>query len=92
MEILGFVGIGLGALLAFIGWVWLVVLGFKVGGPLWGILNFLFSPLAAIVFCVMKKTGWVPLALMLVGIFFYAVGAIPVVISMMDSAGSAPQF
>lgn len=84
MEILGFAGIGLGFLLFLIGWIWLVVLGFKEGGPLWGILNLLFSPLAAIIFCFMKKTGWVPLALMLIGIFFYAIGAIPIVMKLME--------
>jgi len=92
MEILGFLGIGFGALLCLIGWIWLVVLGFKEGGALWGILNLLFSPLAAIIFCIVKKTGWIPLAIMIVGIFFYALGAIPLVISMMNQSGGAAPF
>jgi hypothetical protein len=90
MEILGFLGIGFGALLFLIGWIWLIVLGFKEGGPLWGILIIFFSWLAGIIFCFMKKTGWIPLALMLVGIFFYAIGVIPIAIKMMDTSGGSP--
>ena len=84
MEILGLAGMGFGGLLVLIGWIWLVVLGFKEGGPLWGILNILFSPLAAIIFCFVKKTGWIPLAMMLIGIFFYGVGMVPIVMKMME--------
>lgn len=86
MEILGGAGIVLGGLLSFIGWVWLVVLGFKEGGPLWGILNFLFSPLAAIIFCFVKKTGWIPLALMIVGVFITSIGMVPLILKGMEGA------
>jgi hypothetical protein len=85
MGILGGLGMGFGALLFLIGWIWLIVVGFKQGGALWGILIILFSWLAGIIFCFMNKTGWVPLVLMLVGVFFYAVGAVPFMMSMMDS-------
>lgn len=84
MEILGVAGMGLGGLLFLIGWIWLIVLGFKQGGALWGILIILFSWIAGIIFCFMKKTGWIPLALMLVGVFFYAVGAVPVMMKLME--------
>jgi len=84
MEILGFAGMGLGGLLFIIGWIWLIVVGFKQGGALWGILIILFSWLAGIIFCIMNKTGWIPLALMLVGVFFYAVGAVPVMLKVME--------
>lgn len=86
MEILGGAGIALGGLLSFIGWVWLVVLGFKEGGPLWGILNFLFSPLAAIIFCFVKKTGWIPLALMIIGVFITSIGMVPFILQGMEGA------
>jgi len=84
MEILGFGAIGLGLLLMLIGWIWLVVTGFKVGGALWGILNIFFQPITGLIFCIMHKTGWGALILMIVGIVIYGGGLIPVVMSNMD--------
>ena len=92
MEILGGIGMGFGALLYLIGFIWLVVLGFKLGGALWGLLNFFFSPISSIVFCIMKKTGWIPLALMLVGGFFWIIGLVPLIISIMQQSGSSAPF
>ncbi|NNF00144.1 MAG: hypothetical protein HKN25_14075 [Pyrinomonadaceae bacterium] len=84
MEILGFAAIGLGLLLMFIGWIWLIVSGFKTGGALWGILNIFFQPITGIIFCFVHKTGWVPLILMIIGIVIYSGGLIPIVMSNMD--------
>ena len=90
MEIIGYAAISLGSLIMFIGWIWMLVLGFKEGGALWGILIFLFSPLAALVFCIVKKTGWIPLALMIVGIVISMIGAVPLVMSIMSQMQDVP--
>lgn len=59
--------IGLGVLTSIIGWIWLVVVGFQKGGALWGILIIFFNWLAGLIFCIMYKTGWLPLAMMVLG-------------------------
>ncbi len=84
MEILGFGLIGFGILIALVGWIWLIVSGFKVGGPLWGILNVFFQPITGIIFCVMHKTGWVPLALMIIGNVIAGIGMVPLIMSNVD--------
>jgi hypothetical protein len=67
----------LGWLVMVVGWIWLVVTAFKAGGALWGILNILFNPLAGLIFCIVKKTGWQPFIVMVIGciIAFGAGGA-----------------
>lgn len=67
MEYVGLGALGIGLLIALIGWVWLIITGFKEGGPLWGVMIILFSWLAGLIFCVVKKTGWAPLIMMIVG-------------------------
>jgi hypothetical protein len=64
----------LGILVFLIGYIWIIVLGFKVGGVLWGILNIFFEPLTGLIFCIMKKTGWLQLGLMIVGIIIIMLG------------------
>lgn len=88
MDTMGIVGmgvIGIGTLIALVGWIWLVVIGFQKGGALWGILIFFFSWLAGLIFCIMNKTGWVPLALMIVGGIISGIGAVPVMMKMMEN-------
>ena len=63
---------GIGGLLALIGWIWLVVTAFKVGGALWGILNIFLQPITGLIFCIVKKDGWTPFILMIVGIVLAA--------------------
>lgn len=65
---------GVGGLLALIGWIWLVIVGFQVGGVLWGILNILLQPITGLIFCIVKKAGWIPFILMIVGVVL-AVGS-----------------
>lgn len=84
MEILGYGAMGIGGLIALIGWIWLIIVGFKEGGALWGILIFFFSWLAGLVFCIMNKTGWVPLAMMIVGGIISGIGMVPVMMSVME--------
>lgn len=74
MEIIGAGIAGLGGLIAFIGYIWLIVVGFKQGGPLWGILIIFFNYLAGLIFCIMFKTGWVPWILMVLGGLVAGVG------------------
>ena len=64
----------LGAVVFFIGYIWIIVLGFKVGGVLWGILNIFFEPITGLIFCIVKKTGWLQLVLMIVGIVIIMLG------------------
>jgi hypothetical protein len=85
MEIVGTLALGLGGLIAFIGWVWLIVLGFKHGGALWGILIILFSWLAGLVFCIMHKTGWIPLILMILGGIVAGAGMVPLIMKQLEN-------
>ncbi len=88
MEIMQMLGLGailVGVLIAFIGWVWLVVIGFKTGGALWGILNIFFQPITGIIFCVMHKTGWLALALLIIGNVIAIIGMIPIIMDNINS-------
>lgn len=75
----------LGLLLFLVGWIWLIVVGFKQGGALWGILIFLFSWLAGLIFAIMNKTGWTQLILMIVGFVLMMVGGMAAGYSSMDT-------
>jgi hypothetical protein len=88
MEILGFGIMGIGSLIALIGWIWLVVLGFQVGGALWGILNIFFQPITGLIFCIMNKTGWMQFAMMIIGYVLAIGGMIP---AMMSAVNSMPR-
>ena len=81
MQILGLGAMGIGILIALIGWIWLIVTGFKVGGALWGILNIFFQPITGIIFCIMHKTGWLPLALLIIGNVLAGIGMVPTIMS-----------
>jgi hypothetical protein len=70
MGILAWVG----CLLIFVGYIWLIITGFKVGGALWGILNIFFQPITGLIFCVVKKAGWQPFLLMVAGIILAGIG------------------
>jgi hypothetical protein len=85
MEVVGYGAMGLGGLIAFIGWVWLIVVGFKEGGAVWGILIFFFSVIAGLIFCIMKKTGWIPLVLMIVGGVISGIGMVPVMMKIVEN-------
>ena len=85
MELIGFGAMGLGGLLAFIGWIWLLVVGFQKGGALWGILIFFFNWLAGLIFCIIHKTGWIPLILMILGGIISGIGAVPIMMKAMEN-------
>jgi hypothetical protein len=85
MELIGAAGMGLGGLIAFIGWIWLLVVGFKEGGVLWGLLIFFFSGLGGLIFCIVHKTGWMPFILMIVGGLVASFGMVPMVLSNMEN-------
>ena len=85
MEIIGFGAVGIGSLIALIGWIWLIVVGFQKGGVLWGILIIFFSWIAGLIFCIMHKTGWLPLILMVVGGIISGIGAVPVMLKAMEN-------
>lgn len=57
----------LGCILLLVGWIWLMVIAGKTAGVLWAVLIFFFSLLAGLIFCIMKKTGWMQWGMMLVG-------------------------
>ncbi len=79
---MGGILIGLGGLIAVIGWIWLIVVAFKTGGALWGILVFLFNWLAGLIFAIVNKTGWTQLGMMVLGWILVIIGA------MMSGGGS----
>ena len=65
MSILGM----LAAVLILVGWIWAIVVAFKTSGALWGILNIIpIQPLIGIVSAGMKKTAWLPVGLMILGV------------------------
>ena len=64
----------LGGVLFLVGYIWIIVLGFKAGGALWGILNIFFEPLTGLIFCIVKKTGWLQWGLMVIGIVIMGAG------------------
>jgi hypothetical protein len=64
----------LASILILVGWIWLIVLGFKRGGAVWGILNLFSSLIAGLVFCIVKKEGWTAWILLFAGwciVMFY---------------------
>jgi hypothetical protein len=70
MDILGM----LGGILVLVGWIWAVVVAFKTSGALWGILNIIpIQPLIGIISAAMKKTAWLPVGLMIIGVILYYV-------------------
>ena len=84
MEIIGMGAIGIGFLLTLIGWVLLIVAGFKVGGAVWGILNIFFQPITGIIFCVVHKTGWGGLILLIIGMIIQVGGVVPLMWNTLD--------
>jgi hypothetical protein len=60
-----------GCIVFLIGWIWLIITGFKVGGALWGIINIFFQPLTGLIFCIVKKAGWQPFIVMLIGLILF---------------------
>lgn len=81
MDILAIIG----AVAFSIGWVWLIVTGFQKGGVIWGIVIILFGWLGGLVFCIVKKTGWIPFALLFVGMIVAAVGLSPLIMKQLES-------
>jgi hypothetical protein len=57
----------LGLVLFLVGWIWMMVVAYKAAGALWAVLIFFFSLLSGLIFCIMKKEGWIQWGLMLVG-------------------------
>ncbi len=70
-----------GMMMSLVGGIWLIYLGFKKGGIVWGILNIFFQPFTGIIFCIVKKTGWIALALLIVGMILVASVSIPAMIN-----------
>lgn len=67
MGILAMVGL----VVMLIGYVWLVITAFKVGGVLWGLLNIILQPITGLIFCLVKKAGWQPFIVMVIGLVLY---------------------
>lgn len=71
--------LGIGALIMLVSIVWFILLSFKHGGStgekvIWAIVNFLFQPLAGIIFFFLKKDGLIPMILGIVAALFYGYG------------------
>ena len=63
---MGILGI-LGLVLFLVGWKWLMVIAYNTEGALWAVLIFFFSILAGLIFCIMKKVGWMQWGIMVLG-------------------------
>ncbi|MDI1240547.1 MAG: hypothetical protein PSX80_01340 [bacterium] len=70
MGTLVYIAIGI----VLIGWVWNIVTAFKMGGTLWGILNIFLQPFVGIVSAILKKTSWIPVGVMLLGLLLFLLG------------------
>lgn len=71
MSILGI----LGGILVLVGWIWAIVIAFKTSGALWGVLNIIpIQPLIGIISAAMKKTAWLPVGLMIIGVILSWMG------------------
>ena len=71
--------LGIGALLMLICVVWFVILSFQTGRStgekvIWAVVNFLFQPLAGIIFYFVKGAGLIPMILGIIGVIFYGYG------------------
>ena len=64
----------LGGILMLVGWIWNIVVSFKMGGTLWGILNIFLQPVIGIISALMNKTQWAPVGVMILGMVLYFVG------------------
>ena len=70
MSTLVYIAIGI----ILIGWIWNIVTAFKMGGTLWGILNIFLQPFVGIVSAILKKTSWIPVGVMLLGLIVFFAG------------------
>ena len=61
-------------ILVFVGWIWNIVVSFKTGGTLWGILNIFLQPIVGIISAAMGKTSWTPVGVMILGMILYFIG------------------
>lgn len=57
-----------------IGWIWNIVTAFQKGGTLWGVLNVFLQPFMGILSAILKKTSWLPIGVMLLGLILFFVG------------------
>lgn len=64
----------LGGILMLVGWIWNIVVSFKTGGTLWGVLNIFLQPIVGIISAFMGKTQWAPVGVMILGMVLYFVG------------------
>jgi hypothetical protein len=71
--------IGIGGLLMLICAVWFIILSIQLGNStaekvVWAIVNFLFQPIAGIIFFFVKKAGLIPMLLGIIGVILYGYG------------------
>ena len=74
MLYVGVVIFFLGLFLALVGWVWLIVLGFRKAGAIWGIFIIFLNWLAGLFYCVKYRNGWIPFGLLSVGLVLAIIG------------------
>ena len=75
----------LGSLLFLVGWIWLLVVAYKAEGALWAILNIFFQPIMGLIFCILKKVGWMQWGLMVIGLLLVMIGGGMAAFSSMSS-------
>ena len=71
--------LGIGGLLMLICAVWFIVLSIQLGNStgekvVWAVVNFLFQPIAGIIFFFVKKAGLIPMILGIIGVVLYGYG------------------
>jgi hypothetical protein len=85
MEILGSLVIFLGSIVALVGWIWLIVIGFQRGGVLWAVAIFFLSWVGGLIFCIVNKTGWLQLAMIFIGGILAGFGAVPMIMKSLEN-------
>lgn len=70
MDILAIIG----SVTFSIGVIWLAITAFQKGNIFWSISILLFHTIAGLIFCIVKKTGWLQYGVLLLGILLLFVG------------------
>lgn len=64
----------IGAVTFSIGWAWLAITAFQKGDYFWGILIILAQSVAGLIYCIVKKTGWLQYSVLFIGMILLFVG------------------
>jgi hypothetical protein len=71
---MGMLLVGIGGLLCFVGWIWLIITAFSKAGAVWGILAIFFSWIAGLIMHFTKSVGLQPTLLIIGGFVLVIIG------------------